>query len=902
MKTRGAFTFAAAGLLAAALPPTSQAAPAQQQPRFQSSVDVTPVDVTVVDDHGQTIRDLAPADFIVKIDGNARRVVSAEWISLTTPAKTAAPATLPEGYSSNENATGGRLIVMAVDEPNIRFGAARGVMAAANAFIDRLLPSDRIAAVGLGAGSPATPFTADRARVKQAISRMTGTKRSGIGIPQFNLAMSEAIAMSNGDRTMAETVVARECRGERTPAALEACRQTVESEAIQLARDAQQGADQTILSLRNLLVGLAGIDAPKTLILMSEGFVMDGTSPMVVELGTLAARARTSLYALVLDEDLFSASEARLPTAPVADRRTRTEGLDMLAGAARGTIFTVVGTGAANFSRIEAELTGYYLLGIESDVRDRDGKPHPVRVEVPRRGAIVRARRQIVTISASTRPLAGRQAITAALASPLVMSALPLRVVTFSLQGPETTKVQVLIHADIGNEYTAAKRMSVGYTITDREGRLVDSRGGDARLAPSVSGIPSSLEYVVGASVAPGDYTLKLAAADGDRAGSIEHSFHAALVDAGPLRLSELIVGGPVDPGAALQPTIGYTVSYGSVHGYVEAYGPDAASAKVKYEVAADETSPPILTADVQPRRAGEGRVLFTHVLQVRALPAGKYLLRAVISAGEQPIRTLTRAFELSPPPVVMTSATGFSADGPSTDGELFLPVEERAFEAPFRREEALKDATLEPFRSRLAPPLKAAFDKGVVQLAAGDYVHAELSFKEAIQPDADSTAALAYLAVAFAASGHDAEAASAWQTALVDGSDVPQIYQWLSGALLRTHALAEARPVLEEAVGRWPTDVRFTRPLALVYASFGKGREAVRTLDRYLTATRPDPESLALGIEWIYQIHAAGGVVQNRSEDLKMARRYADEYAKANGPKQQLVKQWVDFLANEKR
>jgi tetratricopeptide (TPR) repeat protein len=482
------------------------------------------------------------------------------------------------------------------------------------------------------------------------------------------------------------------------------------------------------------------------------------------------------------------------------------------------------------------------------------------------------------------------------------MSALPLRVASFSLQGPEASKVQVLIHADVGAEYTAARRMSLGYTITDRDGRLVDSHGGDVRLAPAAPGVPSPLQYVIGASVPPGDYTLKLAAADGDRAGSIEHSFHAGLLDAGPLRVSELIVGGPVDPAAALQPTVGYTISYGSLQGYLEAYGASAASAQVKYEIAADESSPPILSADVRPRPAGEGRVLFTQVLPVRALPAGKYLLRAVISAGERPIRTLTRAFELSPPPVLMTSANGFSPDAPSTDGELFLPVEDRAFEAPFRREEALNDATLEPFRSKVPQALRAAFDKGVAQLAAGDYVHAELSFKQAIQPDVDSTPGLAYLAVAFAASGHDAEAANAWQTALVDGNDLPQIYQWLSEALLRTHALGEARSVLEEAIGRWPMDVRFMRPLAFVYASFGKGREAVRTLDRYIAAAHVDPETLALGLEWIYQIHAAGGVVQNRSEDLKIARRYADAYAKANGPRQQLVKQWLDFLVNEKR
>ena len=160
-------------------------------------------------------------------------------------------------------------------------------------------------------------------------------------------------------RTTAETVIARECRAERSPATFEACRQTVEAEAFQIAHDAQQGANQTIVMLRALFGGLAAIDAPKTLILMSEGFVMDGTSPEVIELGSLAARARTSLYALLLDEDLFSATEVHIPIAPAIDRHTRTEGLDTLAGSARGTLFTVAGTGSGIFSRIEAELAGY---------------------------------------------------------------------------------------------------------------------------------------------------------------------------------------------------------------------------------------------------------------------------------------------------------------------------------------------------------------------------------------------------------------------------------------------------------------------------------------------------------------------------------------------------------------
>src|SRR6185436_5531709 len=145
-----------------------------------------------------------------------------------------------------------------------------------------------------------------------------------------------------------------------------------------------------------------------------------------------------------------------------------------------------------------------------------------------------------------------------------------------------------------------------------------------------------------------------------------------------------------------------------------------------------------------------------------------------------------------------------------------------------------------------------------------------------------DSTAALAYLAATYAASGHDAEAASAWQTSLIEGSGFPQIYEWLGDALLRSRQLSEARAVLQEASSKWPADLRFTLPLALVYATFGQGREAVRALERYLSTHSGDHLAQSLGVEWLYHLHAAGTAAHSPAEDLKLARTWADAYMKA--------------------
>ena len=316
----------------------------------------------------------------------------------------------------------------------------------------------------------------------------------------------------------------------------------------------------------------------------------------------------------------------------------------------------------------------------------------------------------------------------------------------------------------------------------------------------------------------------------------------------------------------------------------------------MEYEVATAPDAPALLNADVPAHQVSDSRIIFTKVVQTHQLPPGRYVLRAIMSSDGKSIKTLTRGFEIAPPKVLLTSADGLGGES-SVDAELFLPVDERVMTPSFEIDSAVDETTIAPFRERVTASVKDAFNQGIEHLAAGDYSKAELSFKKAIEPEGDATAPLAYMAAAFAASGHDREAASAWQTALVDGTDFAQIYLWLGDALLRSHDFGEARSIFEEAVSKWPTDVRFTKPLAMLYGTFGKGREAVRTLERYLEEEQEDRDAYLYAVQWIYTVHAGGAVVHNRAEDLKRAREYADAYASARGPQLALVRQWVDYL-----
>jgi VWFA-related protein len=897
---------AAVGLATLVATPGAQAPAPQstQPPVFRSTVEVTSIDATVVDGNSRPITDLAPDEFNVDVDGQPRPVVSAQWVSMVPDEHTVPPPPLPEGYSTNVGGTAGRLIVLVVDQPNIRFGGGQTIMRAASEFLDTLQPADRVAVVGFGTGGRSTAFLSDRERSKAAIATMRGQMEAA-DLGRFtatHMSLAEALAIERGDDQIYAQVVERECGsgGGGFRAATDDCPPRVRDDAIAIAETSGREGDQTVRGLRELLKALGDADGPKTMVIMTEGFVMqDQNESPVTELGSLASASRTSIYVLKLDNSSFDITQVSADLATGEDRQRRTSGVMALAGASRGTVFNVTGTGAQLFDRIGSEISGYYLIGVQSAPGDRDGKAHPIRVRVSRAGATVRARRTFLDRSSlePAQPRSMSQEAMDALGSPLLSSALPLRVVTFSLRDQDPAKVQILIHADVGDQYTQNRQIAVAYVIADQDGHDVQSLGSLARVGPVMNGVPSPLLYSAGASLPPGDYRLKLAVAEGDRVGSIEHTFHAGLVAGGQSDLSDLMVGGPVESTPRLQPLVTPVANFGVVQGYLEAYGRSSSSLKVRYEVARSEDGPAIFGEDVPGESAGPTRTMFSRSLVIRQLPPGSYYLRAIVSESGEEVSRLARAFDVAPPSVLMSSVDGLRRPAPE-EADLFLPVEQGDFASQFDKSEALARPSLERFEALVDTSVKPAFDAGVKALESGDYPKAEENFKSAIRPDVDSTPGLVYLAATYAAAGHDPQAAGAWQTALIDGGDNPEIYRWLAEALLRDRDLNAAQSILDEGTSKWPADPRLTRPLAMLYATFGKGREAVRTMERYLDAKPDDVEALEREVEWIYNLKLAGASAHSPQEDAELAKKYAAAYQKAGGPQLELLNQWLGFLS----
>ena len=192
------------------------------------------------------------------------------------------------------------------------------------------------------------------------------------------------------------------------PRGRDSCPEQVEQESRGLAQHAHAQARMSLAALEALVARLRELPGPKTIVLLSEGMIVD---PRRVDLSKLAAdaqAARVTIYALLLETPLFDATQERVSPTDTRDRQVRQDGIDQVAGAARGAVFRLVGGDPSPFARIARELSGNYLLAFEAADSDRDARAHRIRVTLTRGRHAVRARTHF-TMPPATAPARGAQ-------------------------------------------------------------------------------------------------------------------------------------------------------------------------------------------------------------------------------------------------------------------------------------------------------------------------------------------------------------------------------------------------------------------------------------------------------------------------------------------------------------
>ncbi|MDO8680975.1 MAG: VWA domain-containing protein [Acidobacteriota bacterium] len=926
---------AAVILSAAALAAQAPQVPAAPQPPqvFRAGVEILTVDVTAIDNNtGRQVTDLTSKDFVVEVDGNPRQVATSEYVRSVDPMRVVgAPvkvAAKPDETFFSSNAKGapsGRLIVILVDQGNIRTGAARSVMNSAKKFVDSLEPEDRVALIAVPGPGELVDFTIDHNKVRESLLRIVG--QADPIKARFNISITEAMSIyMRSDIRMAAEVILRECGQAIAAAEAERCEREVEQDAAEIINDIRHRTQDSINGMRAVLKSIGNIEGPKSVILISEGLIFESLGSETDEIASVAADSRASLDILLLDVPRFDASQSVRPTTPREDRDLQVAGLEMLAGAARGTVYRVNTTAEFAFDRISRAIDGFYLLGVESRAEDRNGRRHRISVTAIRKGVTIRSRPSFLT-SVSGKATTPADAVQRALKSPLPINDLPLKVATWTYKEPGTAKVRVLIAAEVERLAEQTLDYTAGMLLIDRNGR---------GMMPAITvktltikdGDPGTAVFTGIMSIDPGQYRLGLAMSDSEgRIGSVSRGITAWQMNGAELAMGDLLIGSVTGADRAnLMPAIEPAIAAGQMGALLEIYGGAAqvTGLEAALEILADENSQPLASV---PMRIGAGPspeiVTASAQFSTSALPPGRYLARGIVRQGGTARGHMIRPFRILADAPSLTGAPALAAPGalpaemamvllgglsPFDRKELLSPaMMAGAFAAADARaagsKAALKEARGGDLGSAAMTALGdgdqalAAFLKGLELLQQSQLDRAAVQFQSSMQIAPAFAPARLYLGATLASADRHKEAAGLIQSGSPDSAPNAAVGRMAGEEWIKAGQPANAIAPLEQALKQANADAKTRQLLGVAYVLGGRPTEAVAVLTPYLDANPTNQPALLAAIFGTYIRHLNTPQPATLVADKANVAKWSKAYTAAKGPMQPLIGAWVKHL-----
>jgi VWFA-related protein len=916
----------AVALVTAQEQPRSQTAQAQepiQGPTFRTGIDLVAVDVSVVDQNGRPVDDLLSPDFVVKIDGETRRVVTADLVKVPVePGRRPQPEKVDKSesfFTSNLGPPKGRRIVLAIDQVRIGPGTIRPILDAASRFLDRLTPLDQVSIVAYPEPGVRLDFTNDKIRLRRALQSLVGHSPRTTST-RHSISVSEAIAIvERNDRFTYIEVVERECKASREERENDRCAREIDQDSLEVVNQARDDAELSRRGLEYLLEQLAKVEGPKLMVLLSEGFLADELE--MRRIVTMAGEARTSINVLAIDLLRADVTTRNRRPNEAADRRLNVQTLEGVASMSRGSLFRIAGNGEPTFERLASEISAYYILGVEQRPSDSAGDRHRIDVEVKRQNVTIRSRQAFVLSPARLADRARKApeaALRETLASPFAVSGLPLRATTFAHLDPGSDKVQLVVAAQVGEAGARPGMFTVGFIVVDDQNKVAASFQEKMTLSPGAGSPNEALRFVGGVVVDPGNYSLRLAVIDEEgRRGSIVRDVSAWKMAGESFATGDLVVGPVPEPGKSLGIQVEPYVGTEDVAARVELYSTNETLWKgttVAFEIADNEDAPALtsLDASVVTGRQPTWRVA-SGAVPAGALPPGRYVARAKIARDGKEVGVLIRPFVLERNARPNAAPAAAAAAGVAVPPVVLTPVPPK-FDRAIALDRDLLDVMLTMVQQR-SPDLKTAltearaghfdtaardafnngdlvigaFLNGIDLFSKGELDEAADQFQAAAGPRREFFPAAFFLGACYAAVGRDQDAAGTWQLALGKEPRPPVAYVVAADARLRQRQPQSAIDILKPVYDRDPMQDEIARPLAMAYAMMNRHGEALTVLDGYLRRHPDDQDMLFAAIVSQFEAVRGGQILSNIDRDKVL--RYAAAY---QGPNRALVDKYL--------
>jgi VWFA-related protein len=615
LRRRAGATSLTLGLLLAVLPVAHTQTPAPQTPAQPQTfpggkVELVTVDVVVTDKKGNPVTGLTAADFTVEEEGDRQVVSSFEAVELPPLASGAPTPRPPVSTNVLPRQQASRTFLLFFDDLHTLpddAGQAKGAIAA---FLQKGVREGDYVSLLASSGESwwNTRMEAGRDDLLAVLRRLEGRRLpdgrpdrmsdwEAMRVAEFNdTLVGERVYRRYQQLRLTEDAAfptsrvdqARMTREEESDLYGRGINETmVDSRAAETYRLVRDRGTRALATLERALDSLSTAKGRKTLVLVSDGFILDPALDGFKRVIQAARRSNVAIYFVntrglkglggVYGADMVEPVVKRDLGAALADLTQEAAGSEHLASDTGGSTIRNTNDLEGGIQRIARESLSYYLLGYTPPHTPNDGTYRRIKVTVRPKDVIVRARRGYYAPREGEAAVTGKREradadLQRALDSPYLTDEIPMRMTSYVRDEVLLGRARTLIAAEIGVKDLALKVREDGrrvgslnllLTVAHRDSSDFqrEDKQVEIVLKPGTGVQPEEAWYAVSREFAleKGWYQAKLVVRDShdQRLGAVTHEFQVPGFDG--MRVSTPVLSDRLQaqtPGSPLAPLL----------------------------------------------------------------------------------------------------------------------------------------------------------------------------------------------------------------------------------------------------------------------------------------------------------------------------------------------------------
>lgn len=388
-------------LLAASAWVISTALSAQQP--FRSTTSLLVLDVSVLDRDGNPVTDLTPEDLVVSLNGETEPVRAMVFLathrtSATTTARRLANdfqlRSAPAAPAGSNTEPDPRLLVLLVDDLSIYPTESKGLVVAAERFVDSIPPRDWVGLAttsGLATVNPSLDRTTLMTRLKRTFGQMNDPRR----MSRPYVGLLEALLVDKLPGAALRNLIEERCGLPANVVASKSlgqilaefpCAQEVEKQARHNATFARNNARNQLEAYAAVIRAMAPAPGVKQLVILTGGVALtpsDSLDFIPVAKAAAAAGVQITMLAEEPDDvDLSFLNALEL----AADQRQMLQQAQTLADMSGGQFFRVIGQADRFYQRVLTSASAVYRVGVDLPRKLPSDGQYAVKVVVKRPG------------------------------------------------------------------------------------------------------------------------------------------------------------------------------------------------------------------------------------------------------------------------------------------------------------------------------------------------------------------------------------------------------------------------------------------------------------------------------------------------------------------------------------